>query len=517
MLCMSLCLCLCAYVLYIYIMQGLGTCLNQYPVMRIRGHLFPGMLIVVNLFVFHCEALSPTYGTDSLNRSSFPVGFVFGAASSAYQVEGAANEGGKGPSIWDCFTKIYPNKIKDGSNGNVAVDSYHRYKEDVAIMKDMGLDAYRFSIAWSRVLPRLEPFVTLFHWDLPQALEDEYGGFLDPQIVVHYRDYADLCFREFGDRVKYWITLNEPWTYSIGGYENGLFAPGRCSWQQQNCTGGNSSTEPYLVTHHQLLAHAAVARLYKQKYQATQEGKVGITLVTRWMVPLSDSTPDHNAVLRALDFMFGWFMDPLTTGDYPYSIQSLVGNRLPKFTDEQSKMLNGSFDFLGLNYYSASYAAHVPDQPSNRVNVTYTTDSQVRLTTDRNGVAIGEKGASDWLYVYPRGLWDLLLHIKRNYNNPLIYITENGIDEVNNSTLSLDEALVDNQRIYYYHHHLSFLLRAIKEEVNVKGFLAWSLMDNFEWYSGYTVRFGLTYVDYNDGLRRYPKLSAKWFKNFLQK
>ncbi|XP_058200013.1 beta-glucosidase 13-like isoform X7 [Rhododendron vialii] len=460
MLCMSLCLCLCAYVLYIYIMQGLGTCLNQYPVMRIRGHLFPGMLIVVNLFVFHCEALSPTYGTDSLNRSSFPVGFVFGAASSAYQVEGAANEGGKGPSIWDCFTKIYPS---------------------------------------------LEPFVTLFHWDLPQALEDEYGGFLDPQIV------------EFGDRVKYWITLNEPWTYSIGGYENGLFAPGRCSWQQQNCTGGNSSTEPYLVTHHQLLAHAAVARLYKQKYQATQEGKVGITLVTRWMVPLSDSTPDHNAVLRALDFMFGWFMDPLTTGDYPYSIQSLVGNRLPKFTDEQSKMLNGSFDFLGLNYYSASYAAHVPDQPSNRVNVTYTTDSQVRLTTDRNGVAIGEKGASDWLYVYPRGLWDLLLHIKRNYNNPLIYITENGIDEVNNSTLSLDEALVDNQRIYYYHHHLSFLLRAIKEEVNVKGFLAWSLMDNFEWYSGYTVRFGLTYVDYNDGLRRYPKLSAKWFKNFLQK
>ncbi|KAI8526285.1 hypothetical protein RHMOL_Rhmol13G0296600 [Rhododendron molle] len=460
------------------------------------------MLLVVNLFVFHCEALSPTYGTDSLNRSSFPVGFVFGAASSAYQVEGAAYEG---------------DKIEDGSNGNVAVDSYHRYKEDVAIMKDMGLDAYRFSISWSRVLPRVQPFVTLFHWDLPQALEDEYGGFLDPQIVVHYGDYADLCFREFGDRVKYWITLNEPWTYSIGGYENGLFAPGRCSWQQQNCTGGNSSTEPYLVAHHQLLAHAAVARLYKQKYQATQEGKVGITLVTRWLVPLSDSTPDHNAALRALDFMFGWFMDPLTTGDYPYSMQSLVGNRLPKFTDEQSKMLNGSFDFLGLNYYSASYAAHAADQPSNRVNVTYTTDSQVSLTADRNGVAIGEKGASDWLYVYPRGLWDLLLHIKRNYNNPLIYITENGIDEVNNLTLSLDEALVDNQRIYYYHHHLFFLLRAIREEVNVKGFLAWSLMDNFEWNSGYTVRFGLTYVDYNDGLRRYPKLSAKWFKNFLQK
>ncbi|GFZ18207.1 beta glucosidase 15 [Actinidia rufa] len=511
--------------------------------MRTEVHLLLRVLVVVNTVVFSSEALSLNYGIGSLNRSSFPAGFIFGAASAAYQVEGGANEGGKGPSIWDTYTHKYPGKIADHSNGDVALDAYHRYKEDVGIIRDMGLDAYRFSISWPRILPRgnlsggvnqegiryynnlinelvandIEPFVTLFHWDLPQALEDEYGGFLSPQVVVDFRDYADLCFREFGDRVKYWITLNEPWSFSSGGYDFGLLAPGRCSsWLQRNCTGGDSGIEPYLVAHNQLLAHAAVSRLYKQNYQASQKGKIGITLETRWMVPLSNATQDQNAVLRALDFRFGWFMDPLTTGDYPRTMRSLVTSRLPKFTREQSRMVNGSFDFLGLNYYTAEYAAHAPNS-SNGVNMSYSTDSQVYQTTYRNGIPIGEKAASDWLYIYPRGIWDLLLHIKRNYNNPVIYITENGVDEVNNATLSLDDALVDNQRINYYHDHLSFLRRAIEDKVNVKGFLAWSLMDNFEWALGYTVRFGLTFVDYNDRLKRYPKLSARWYKNFLQK
>ncbi|GMN57296.1 hypothetical protein TIFTF001_026410 [Ficus carica] len=221
------------------------------------------------------EIIPAGYDTVLLNRSSFPVDFIFGTASSSYQYEGAVKEGGRGPSIWDTFTHNYPEKITDGSNGDVATDEYHRYKEDVGLMKDMNVDAYRFSISWSRLLPNgklsggvnkegikyynnlidallangLKPFVTLFHWDLPQTLEDEYGGFLSPHIVNHFKDYAELCYKEFGDRVKHWITLNEPYSYSNGGYAIGTLAPGRCSeWQNLNCTGGDSGTEPYLIS-----------------------------------------------------------------------------------------------------------------------------------------------------------------------------------------------------------------------------------------------------------------------------
>ncbi|KAM7512301.1 hypothetical protein LguiB_011176 [Lonicera macranthoides] len=283
--------------------------------------------------------------TGALNRSDFPIDFAFGTASSAYQYEGAVRQDGKTASIWDTFTAEHSEfflrdkrifaaeKVKDNSSGKVANDFYHRYKEDVATMKLLGFDAFRFSISWPRILPGLQPFVTLFHWDLPQALEDEYGGFLSQRIVNDFRDYAELCFKVFGDRVKHWITINEPLSYSREGYATGVLAPGRCSsWQKRDCTGGNSSIEPYLVTHHQLLAHAAAVRVYKEKYQAN--------------------------------------------------------NRLLNF--------------------------------------------------DRAGV-------------------------------------------------------------------------------NVHGYFAWSLLDNWEWSEGYTVRFGLIFVDYNNGLRRFPKRSAIWFKGFLHR
>ncbi|KNA25154.1 hypothetical protein SOVF_008800 [Spinacia oleracea] len=486
------------------------------------------------------NAVRADYGIGALNRSSFPAGFVFGTASSSYQYEGAAHEDGKGSSIWDTFTHKYPEKIKDRSNGDVAIDSYHLYKEDVKIMKKMGLDAYRFSFSWSRILPYgklrkgvnlkglvyyhnlideliangIKPFVTLFHWDLPQALEDEYGGFLSPYIVDDFRDYANVCFKEFGNKVKHWITLNEPWSYSYGAYANGILAPGRCSkWQKFNCTGGDSATEPYMAAHHQLLAHAAAVDLYRRKYQASQKGIIGITLVSHWFVPLSEVQHHQFAALRAFDFMFGWFMDPITKGEYPRTMRSLVKGRLPKFSMEQSRMVNGSFDFLGLNYYTAYYASYSPGLKLAKHS--YITDSIVTQTVERKGIPIGPKAGSDWLHVYPRGIRDLLLYLKRRYNNPLIYITENGVDEVNNDKLSLKEALNDQMRVGYYHDHLAFLNLAIKEGVNVKGYFAWSLLDNFEWSSGYTVRFGINYVDYKDGLKRYPKLSAFWFKKFL--
>ncbi|KAL3752090.1 hypothetical protein ACJRO7_012847 [Eucalyptus globulus] len=482
------------------------------------------------------------YDTILLNRSSFPAGFLFGTASAAYQYEGAANEDGRGPSIWDYFTHKYPGKIADGSNGDVAIDSYHRYKEDVGIMKEMGLDAYRFSISWSRILPKgklegginkegvqyynnlinellahgIQPFVTLFHWDLPQALDEEYGGFLSSHVVDDFRDYVEVCFKEFGDRVKHWITLNEPWSYAVSGYANGQLAPGRCSdWQMLNCTGGDSGTEPYIVTHNQLLAHATAVKLYRDKYKASQKGVIGITLVSHWMVPYSDAEHNQNSALRALDWMLGWFLDPITYGTYPRSMRSLVGKRLPKFTKEQSLLVKGSFDFLGLNYYTANYARYM--HYSNALNSSYLTDARTNLSTERNGIPIGPEAASSWLFVYPSGIQSLLLYVKTKYQNPLIYITENGIDEFNNSTLPLEQQLSDYMRIDYYYRHLSYLHKAIKDGVNVKGYFAWSLLDNFEWSSGYTVRFGINYVDYKNGLKRYPKQSALWFKSFLDK
>ncbi|KAG7948012.1 hypothetical protein I3843_14G124300 [Carya illinoinensis] len=513
--------------------------------MALRGYLvLLGLLVLVSSFANSNaqDKITPIYGISSLNRTSFPKGFIFGAAAAAYQYEGAAKEDGKGPSMWDYYTHKYPELIADGSNGDVAVDQYHRYKQDVAILKDMGADAYRFSISWPRLIPTgkiskgvnregikyynnlinellskgLKPFVTIYHWDIPQALDDEYGGFLSDKVVEDFRDFADLCFREFGDRVKHWITLNEPWTYSNGGYAQGTLAPFRCSsWYSPNCTGGNSAIEPYLVSHHLLLAHAAAVKVFKQKYQAVQKGVIGITHVCHWMVPYTNSKQDVDAASRALDFMFGWFMDPLTNGDYPHSMRTLVGKRLPKFTETQSELVKGSYDFIGINYYTANYAAYAPSY--NYVNKSYVTDSLVNQTTERNGVLIGPEAASSWLHVYPSGIRDLLKYTKEKYYNPQIYITENGIDEFNNASLPLKEALVDTQRIDYYYRHLYYLNKAIKEGVRVKGYFAWSFLDNFEWNSGYTVRFGIYFIDFNDKLKRYPKLSAHWFKNFLKK
>ncbi|XP_058199425.1 beta-glucosidase 12-like [Rhododendron vialii] len=487
---------------------------------------------------------TPSDALRALNRSYYPHDFSWGAASAAYQVEGGANLGGKGPSIWDTFTHKYPNKITDHSTGDVACDSYHKYTDDVENLVHLNMDAYRFSISWPRVLPRgklsggvneegiryynnlindllakgIQPYVTLFHWDVPQALEDDYLGFLSEKIVVDFRDYTELCFQRFGDRVKHWITLNEPWSFAGGGYVVGYLAPGRCSaWLNNNCTGGNSGTEPYIVAHNQLLAHAVAVATYKEKYQKSQKGEIGITLVTTWVKPLTDSSINIRAQKRSLDFKFGWFMDPITNGDYPRIMRSLVGNRLPKFSPKQSEMLKGSFDFLGLNYYTTTYAASEL-LFTNSLNKSYDTDPQVLLTAVKNGVPIGAQPGASWLYVYPRGLLDLLLYIKDKYNNPRIYITENGVDQRDNSTspLPLKEALNDTVRIKYYHDHLSYLLKAIKAGVKVEGYFAWSLLDNFEWASGYTSRFGIYYTDFKKDQKRIPKLSVEWLRKFLQ-
>ncbi|KAB2080560.1 hypothetical protein ES319_A05G074800v1 [Gossypium barbadense] len=286
--------------------------------------------LVFNFFIFQLKfVVFAAVGGGGYSRSDFPPGFVFGASTSAYQYEGAADKDGRTPGIWDTFVHAEGN-FNEG-NGDVACDGYHKYKEDVRLMVDTGLEAYRFSISWSRLIPNgrgpvnvkglqyynnlinelikngIEPHATLHHYDLPQTLEDEYGGWLNRGIVKDFTAYADICFREFGDRVLYWTTVNEANVFVLGGYDLGFVPPQRCSAPSPfNCSKGNSSTEPYLAAHNILLAHAAVANLYKKKYQEKQHGLVGFNLFNYWFVPLTNTTEDIIAVQRANDFYFGW-------------------------------------------------------------------------------------------------------------------------------------------------------------------------------------------------------------------
>ncbi|XP_022154059.1 beta-glucosidase 12-like [Momordica charantia] len=501
-------------------------------------------LVLLLVFVF-AEAApnTPSKSIKAIKRRSFPKGFVFGTASSSYQYEGAAFEHGKGPNIWDNYTHQYPERIVDHSNGDIAVDSYHRYKEDIAIMKQTGLDAYRFSISWARILPKgnlsggvnkegieyynnlinellangIQPYVTLFHWDVPQALQDQYQGFMGRQIVNDFRDYAELCFKEYGDRVKHWITLNEQVTFALQGYVIGKNAPGRCSkWFNSNCIGGDAGTEPYIVGHNLILAHANAVKVYKTRYQKEQKGEIGITLVSAWFVPYSDTRADKEAASRVLDFSYGWFLHPLVYGDYPPVMRSHVKDRLPKFTKEETILTTGSYDFLGINYYTANYAIDTSNSTPPGLPPHYLIDIAANVTTDRDGISIGRKvNDSSWLAAYPQGLREVLLYTKNNYKNPIIYVTENGWLDYDSSD-HVEELIHDNGRVKYFHDHLLSLREAIKAGVRVKGYFAWSLLDNFEWADGYSMRFGLVYIDFKNNLKRIPKLSLKWFQNFLK-
>ncbi|XP_031091915.1 beta-glucosidase 40-like [Ipomoea triloba] len=473
-------------------------------------------------------------GAQNISRASFPKGFVFGTASSAYQVEGAVEEDGRGATIWDTFSHTF-GKIADFSNGDVAVDQYHRYLEDIQLMKDLGMDAYRFSIAWSRIFPNgsgeinqagvdhynklidallangIEPYVTLYHYDLPQALQDRYNGWLNRQVIKDFAAYAETCFEKFGDRVKQWATINEPRSVTVLGYDLGVQAPGHCSiFLHLLCSEGNSATEPYIVAHNLLLAHAAAVHIYRTKFQAEQGGKIAIVVESFWYEPLTNSHEDIEAKQRAIDYYLGWFLEPVMTGDYPGSVISGAGDRLPKFSAAESALLKGSYDYLGVNHYTTWYVA------SDRTNIMdillhdTLADSGAVTLPYRGLIPIGKRANSIWLYIVPRGMRNLLNYIKDKYGNPLVFITENGMDDPKS------DGLHDFQRIKFHHDYLTSLLAAIKEDgCNVKGYFAWSLLDNWEWTVGFSSRFGLYYVDYDDNLKRIPKDSAKWFKNFL--
>jgi beta-glucosidase len=307
----------------------------------------------------------------------------------------------------------------DGGNGDVAVDQYHHYKKDIGIMSAMGVDAYRFSISLPRLIPDgeepinpkgleyynnlinellshgIQPHITLYHFDLPQALEDSYGGFLNPRIVEDSEGYADVCFREFGDRVKYWSTFNEPNIFTTAGYDYGFFPPQRCSQSFGNCTVGNSTIEPYIVGHHVLLSHIAAVELYRKTYQAKKKGCIGLVIL------------DVAATQRANDFMVVWFFDPFVFGDYPESIRNIVGSRLPSFTKEHAQRLQGSLDFIGVDHYFTMYCFDVP-RKSAPMSRDYAQDMSVGIVVERDGISISVKTSLFGMPVVPQSIQAVL-------------------------------------------------------------------------------------------------------------
>ena len=453
----------------------------------------------------------------------FPEHFVWGSATSSYQIEGAWLEGGKGLSVWDAFAHT-PGRIHNGETGDIAADHYHRFREDVELMAEMGLKAYRFSISWPRIQPTgrgevnpegirfysqlidallekgIAPWATLHHWDFPLALQLECDGWLNPRTAEYFRDYAELCFEHFGDRVKHWITLNEPWVIAVLGYGQGFFAPGRAS-----------NTEPYIAAHHLLRAHGLAVDVYRRKYQDQQKGVIGIANNCDWRESLTDSDKDRQAAERAVEFFLGWFADPLYRGDYPESMKARVGNRLPRFRDEDKALVQGSADYFGLNHYTTMYAADAGDGTSLRVDVKNNSglseDHGVILSAD----AAWPKTEMGWSIV-PWGCRKLLEWIDARYGRPDILLTENGC--------AMKEDLVDNTvndpgRIEFLSQYMTECYHAMQKGVRLKGYFVWSFMDNFEWALGYSQRFGLYYVDCSSG-QRIPKASAKWYQRVIR-
>ncbi|KAL0753990.1 hypothetical protein Bca101_091658 [Brassica carinata] len=341
---------------------------------------------------------------------------------------------------------------------------------------------------------------------------------METLLVTHFhtgrhdfKDYANLCFQEFGHKVKNWLTINQLYTVPTRGYGAGSDAPGRCSpMVDPTCYAGNSSTEPYIVAHNQLLAHATVH----------QGGKIGPVMITRWFLPYNDTDPDSIAATeRMKEFFLGWFMGPLTNGTYPQIMIDTVGERLPSFSPEESNLVKGSYDYLGLNYYVTQYAQPSPN-PVHWANHTAMMDAGAKLTyINASNHSIGPlfEANSDETknsYYYPKGIYYVMDYFKTKYYNPLIYVTENGISTPGNETR--DESMFDYKRIEYLCSHLCFLSKVIKEKhVNVKGYFAWSLGDNYEFDKGFTVRFGLSYIDWNNVTDRDLKLSGKWYQKFI--
>jgi beta-glucosidase len=441
---------------------------------------------------------------------AFPRGFLWGAATSAYQIEGGVREGGRGESIWDRFGAV-PGNITDGSNADVACDHYHRWKGDVDLLRWLGVGAYRFSVAWPRVMPDgvgavnepgldfydalvdalvaagIRPFVTLYHWDLPQAVQDR-GGWGVRDTADAFAEYAAAVARRLGDRVRHWITHNEPWVVATGGHEDGVHAPGH--------------RDPALAlraAHHLLLSHARAMEAVRGTVPGAEAG-ITLNLAPIW--PASSGEADREAARRQDGSFNRWYLDPLFRGRYPDDAIAdrvrrghLAGPELPFVQAGDLEAIAGPLDFLGVNYYS-------------RWVVGAGEGGEPVLTSP---VPKEELTDMEW-EVFPQGLSDLLIRLQREYRPPAIYITENGAAYGDGP--DAEGRIADTRRVAYLSGHLAAARRAIEAGVPLRGYFAWSLLDNFEWTGGYAKRFGLYWVDYASQ-QRLPKDSAFWYRDVV--
>jgi beta-glucosidase len=431
---------------------------------------------------------------------NFPRDFVWGVATSAYQIEGAAIEDGKGLSVWDKFCRV-PGAIADGSDGDIACDHYHRWQEDIDLIADLGVNAYRFSVSWPRVRPTgsgewnskgmdfyerlvdglmkrgIQPYVTLNHWDLPAELQFT-GGWASRDTVFRFVEYASKVQQRLGDRVHAITTHNEPWVMSVLGHKRGIFAPGI-----------KDRAIAMQVSHHLLLSHGMALKALRE--QGCTAG-LGIVLNLSPMHPASDAPQDHAKTVLEDGLLLRWYMDPLFKGTYPSDVLEHLGGDAPRVQSGDLDIIATPMDFLGINYYSRSV-----------VSAAGTWDVHL------SGREITDMG---W-EVYPEGLTELLLRVHNDYAVPPIYVTENGgaFKDVCN-----DGQIHDPLRTDYIARHIAAVSEAIRQGVRMKGYMVWSLLDNFEWASGYEKRFGIVHVDYATQ-RRTLKDSALWYRGFLHR
>lgn len=439
----------------------------------------------------------------------FPDGFVWGTATSSHQIEGSFREGGRGESIWDRFAAT-PGRIADGSDASVACDHYHRWREDVGLLRWLGVKAYRFSLAWPRVMADgrtlnssgldfydalvdalleagIQPFVTLYHWDLPQALQ-ERGGWSVRDTAEAFVKYTAEVTKRLGDRVRFWATHNEPWCIANLGHEEGEHAPGH-----------RNPGEALRVAHHVLLSHGWAAGAVRQNSPGAEVGIV-LNLVPVW--PASPGQADHDAARRFDGFFNRWYLDPVFRGQYPQDAIAdrirrghLEGPDLPFLRPGDLQAIAAPLDFLGLNYYSRVVVkAGEGGEP-----VAHPVVPEEELTDMR------------W-EVFPQGLYDILIRLQREYGPPKIYITENGAAYADGP--DAEGRIADRRRIEYMRAHLTMAHHALDQGVPLWGYFAWSLLDNFEWAHGYRKRFGLYWVDF-DTQQRIPKDSAFWYRDVV--
>ena len=436
----------------------------------------------------------------------FPAGFVWGAATSAYQIEGSPLADGAGPSIWQRFAHT-PGMMANGDHGDVACDHYRRYKDDVQLMRALGLHSYRFSIAWSRVLPEgtgrvnqkgldfyarlvdellangIEPNATLFHWDLPAALDDR-GGWLNRDIAHWFADYAEVVFRALDNRVKRWSTINEPWVVTDGGYLHGALAPGH-----------RSKYEAPIVAHNLMRASGAAI----QAYRAMGRHEIGVVFNIEPKYPASQSADDIAAAQRAHAYMNEQFADPALLGSYPPELKTIFGDAWPDFPAGDFQLTRQPVDFVGINYYTRSVVKH--DEEAYPCRASRVRQANVTHTE------------TDW-EVYEQGLVDTLTWFKQRYGDLPLYITENGA-AFYDPPVAEGDVVEDPLRVAYLRKHLRALHDCIEAGVNLKGYYAWSLLDNLEWSLGFAKRFGLYHVDYATQ-KRTPKASAKFYAKVIE-